>query len=74
MRGLTGLHSLAAPRGDGLAPQLLALLERRALIERAALARIGNADGFEQAGPNPSGANTAPDTNVLPFPRERRRV
>lgn len=75
MLGLNGLHRLAAPRGDGLAPELLALLERRALVDQSAAGHIGRAHGFEQAGPNPSGTAAAvPDTNVLPFPRNRRHV
>ncbi|WP_159585999.1 hypothetical protein [Chelativorans xinjiangense] len=59
------LHQLAAPRGDGLRPELLALLRHRTAIEaNPKVAEIGR-----QAGPSPMPARTAalPD-NVLPFP------
>ncbi|WP_163271916.1 hypothetical protein [Chelativorans alearense] len=59
------LHQLAAPRGDGLRPELLALLRHRTAIEaNPKMAEIGR-----QAGPSPIPALAgALSGNVLPFP------
>lgn len=42
MLSLLALHALAAPRGDGLKPELLALLRRQAQAESGLTARIGS--------------------------------
>jgi len=67
---LTGLHQLAAGRGDGLLPELLALLESRARAAQANVTELGarRGDGFVQAGPHPVAAigGELPD-GVIPF-------
>ncbi|MCT7375287.1 hypothetical protein [Chelativorans salis] len=59
------LHHMAATRGDGLRPELLALLRHRTAIEaNPKVVEIGT-----QAGPSPMPALTgALPGNVLPFP------
>jgi hypothetical protein len=50
-----GLHSLAAPRGDGLRPELLELAARREAPNPANVVEFASRldGGFLQAGPNP---------------------
>lgn len=75
---LTGLHVLAADRGDGLRPELLALLAPReggrfrngAVIELSS--RRGEA--VVQSGPHPRGRPDAPlPEGVLRFPALTKR-
>jgi hypothetical protein len=70
---LTGLHALAASRGDGLRPELLALLKQREAIQASGVSDIaGFREGaFRQAGPNPvrSVSGPLPD-GVLSFLRK----
>ena len=58
MFGYMNLHAIAAARGDGLQPELLALLERRHAHCRCRLmsSRCRIAAPAMQAGPVPSGA------------------
>lgn len=68
MFGYMNLHAIAAARGDGLKPELLALLERRRGI---ALPSNVVALPLERqwAGPGPSGAGmTGLPAGVLAFP------
>lgn len=62
------LHRLAAPRGDGLHPELAALLHRRAAI--AADPTVIEIGYSGQSGPNPA-APEVPEAhgNVVPFPK-----
>lgn len=56
MAGLVALHRLAAARGDGLHPRLLALLEERARLNadpRVVRLDAARHTGFVQAGPCP---------------------
>lgn len=55
MLGLTGLHALAAPRGDGLRQELLELFTQRQQLAAANVEDISVhlAEHFVQAGPNP---------------------
>jgi len=68
---LTGLHAIAARRGDGLRPELLALLRHRETHFNTAIAEISRhrGDDFVQSGPNPQGRTgaTLPE-GVLRFP------
>ncbi|BCH24434.1 hypothetical protein [Mesorhizobium sp. L-8-3] len=75
---LTGLHALAADRGDGLRPELLALLAARqgdrsgggVVVELAS--RRG--DAFTQSGPHPRGLRDAPlPKGVVRFPARTKR-
>lgn len=75
---LTGLHEIAADRGDGLRPELLALLAPRAggrsrdgvVVELSS--RRG--DAFVQSGPHPRGGPDAPlPEGVLRFPTRTKR-
>lgn len=75
---LTGLHVLAADRGDGLRPELLALLAPRegdragdgVVIELSS--RRG--DGVVQSGPHPRSPSDAPlPKGVLRFPTRTKR-
>ncbi|MEI5679309.1 hypothetical protein G6N74_00280 [Mesorhizobium sp. CGMCC 1.15528] len=73
MLPLTGLHSLATSRGDGLRPELLALLRGRENVtaQNSNVVDIGHHQdtGSVQAGPNPVtklGSET-PD-GVIRFP------
>lgn len=52
---LTAFHRLAAARGDGLDPRLLAFLEHRATTIEAnpQVVEFNPANGFVQAGPCP---------------------
>lgn len=75
MSMLPPLHQLAAARGDGLHPKLLALFEERAAV--AALVDIadGRGDRAVQAGPNP--ARSLPQFlpgNVMRFEPEAREA
>jgi hypothetical protein len=55
MTGLIRLHELAKARGDGLRPELLALLRRRSAIEtNPAVVELATARGERCAGPPPS--------------------
>ena len=60
-------YTLAALRGDGLRPELQALLDRVADDPRTELSR--RHDGLLQAGPDPS-AETRP-ANIVPLTRRR---
>jgi hypothetical protein len=65
-----GLHSIAAPRGDGLRQEFLELLTQREAHSAANVEEISMhfAEHFLQAGPNPVGdIGTAASANVLPF-------
>lgn len=65
MLGMLSLDRLAAARGDGLRPELRALLERRAAIETGPAVVALDAG---QAGPNPPAARTLTlGDNVVPF-------
>lgn len=62
-----GLHSLAAPRGDGLRPELLRLAERDLPNPVNVVEFASHLDGgFRQAGPNPAKDGELPP-NVVPF-------
>lgn len=70
---LTGLHMLAADRGDGLRPELLALLapcqgdrSRNGVVVELSSRR---GDAVVQSGPHPRGrSNTPLPEGVLRFP------
>lgn len=64
------MHELATARGDGLRPELLALLRRRAAIENdPAIRELATVEGGQCAGPPPTGAvDGAPPSGVLRFP------
>lgn len=70
---LTGFHAIAADRGDGLRPELLALLRHheRHFGGNEAVVEISRrrGDDFVQSGPNPRGWTDAPlPESVLRFP------
>jgi hypothetical protein len=73
MNGLMRLHTIAAARGDGLRPELVALFRERAntmgadsKIEQFASYRT---DAATQAGPNPvASVNGTMPEGVLMFP------
>jgi hypothetical protein len=71
------LHAIASPRGDGLRPELLRLVEARQALSSSGVVDLcpRQSIGREQAGPHPlgnAGASLAKD--VLLFPgREPRR-
>ena len=70
-----GLHSIAAPRGDGLRQEFLELLTQREAHSAANVEEISMhfAEHFLQAGPNPVGdIGTAASANVLPFSKPDR--
>lgn len=59
---MIGLHKLAAARGDGLVPELLALYRQRALsAERAA------ADAIQAPAAGEISATSAGNDNVIPL-------
>jgi hypothetical protein len=61
-------HSIAALRGDGLRPELQALLDRVAVNPGAEL--VIRDDGMVQAGPNP-----ASESEPISFvPLKRRKI
>lgn len=67
---LLGFHAMAAAQGDGLRPELRALMERRQALENDA--RIADLAGLRgdtvQAGPNPAPAPGAfRPGNVIDF-------
>lgn len=67
---LLGFHAMAAAQGDGLHPELRALMERRQALENDA--RIADLAGLRgdtvQAGPNPTPAPGAfRPGNVIDF-------
>jgi hypothetical protein len=64
------MHELAMARGDGLRPELLALLRRRAAIENdPAITELDAIRGGLCAGPPPLGSATSEtSTGVLRFP------
>lgn len=73
MPPLVLLHALAAPRGDGLRPELLALFEHRAAVAggepRITELCRHRADFVVQSGPNPGLAAAAPlPEGVVRFP------
>ena len=71
MLGLTGLHALAAPRGDGLRQELLELFTQRQQLAAANVEDIfvHLAEHFVQAGPNPVPPSIDADASgVLIFP------
>jgi hypothetical protein len=67
---LTGLHLVAARRGDGLRQEFLEFLVMRDALCAANVEEIGIhlAEHFSQAGPNPVGAvGDGTREDVLPF-------
>ena len=65
MFGLTKMHELAAARGDGLRAELLDHFEERQRTIAANVARLhGRVD---QAGPNPTLAESELPEGVVPF-------
>lgn len=72
MLALTGLHALAAPRGDGLRLELLELLVQRQQLTAGNVEDMSAhlAEHFIQAGPNPARpVGDTPPAGVLPFAR-----
>ena len=69
MNGLTRLHAIAAARGDGLRPELLALFQRQYETARHPNVVVLQPHDRTQAGPSPVGIGTTdlPD-GVLAFP------
>jgi hypothetical protein len=71
MTSFLSFHAAAAARGDGLRPELLALLTRSAAAPHPALAT--RPDGMIQSGPDPAPAEAAGEqANVVRFPEVRR--
>ncbi len=67
---LTGLHDLAARRGDGLRPELLALLKERQALRASGVTDMADRrdGGIRQAGPNPARSVAEPlPEGVLAF-------
>ena len=73
---MIGLHKLAAQNGDGLVPELYALLTRRAeMLESANVTAFPVASARPPArttGFEPVEAHQARNDNVLAFPAPRR--
>lgn len=69
MNGMTRLHAIAAMRGDGLRPELLALFEQRQQVSLQPNVIELKPHNRDCAGPGPLGADLAalPDS-VLAFP------
>ncbi len=69
MNALTRLHTIAAARGDGLRPELLALFQRQHETSRHPNVVVLQPQDRTQAGPSPVGIGTTdlPD-GVLAFP------
>jgi hypothetical protein len=67
MKPLLIFHAVAAARGDGLRPELLAALARTAALPHSGM--TVRSDGMVQSGPDPA-SNQAAD--VMPFPRPKR--
>lgn len=66
MIGLTRLHELAAHNGDGLRPEFLDLMRRRASIEADPAVVELPSDGWRSAGPPPMpGSQAAMPAGVL---------
>jgi hypothetical protein len=72
MFGLAKLHPLAAQRGDGLLPELLALFDERQQ-RLAPDSNVTEIHAIGQAGPNPAGRLTGdlPENVVLFRPGRR---
>jgi hypothetical protein len=81
MSSIRKFHSIAAPCGDGLRPELQALFERLAVDPHSEL--FARADGMVQSGPDPV-AEQAPraqgphqvrtsDRDSTPHPLQRRK-
>jgi hypothetical protein len=70
MSGLIRLHELATARGDGLRPELLALLRRRSAIENdPAVIELATARDERSAGLPPTASlSPIPAEGVLRFP------
>ena len=70
-----GLHSIAAPRSEGLRQEFLELFTQREAHSAANVEEISMhfAEHFLQAGPNPVGdIGTAASATVLPFSKPDR--
>ena len=70
MLPFTGLHALAARRGDGLRQEFLELFALREALGTANVEEVAAhcAEHFSQAGPNPIGeVGVALPEGVLPF-------
>jgi hypothetical protein len=65
MPSFLSLHALAAKRGDGLRPDLLALLERAATAPSGEVTR---ADGMVQSGPDPVSGRPPPSSAAVGHP------
>lgn len=65
MTSFLSLHAAAAARGDGLRPELLALLARVAAAPQAAL--TPRPDSMIQSGPDPASTTGAEHHVVLPL-------
>jgi hypothetical protein len=73
MTSLVNFHALAAARGDGLRPELRALLERAAAVPPRSVLTV-RSDGMVQSGPDPMSAEIKKEPgNVLLFPRASAR-
>lgn len=69
-----GLHSLAAPRGDGLRREILELFAEREALGAANAEELSThrAGQFCQAGPNPVGRLATTAENVVPFRKTKQ--
>lgn len=70
MTCLISFHAAAAARGDGLCPELLAVLARNAVSPHSNAAV--RSDGMTQSGPDPASSQvTRKSADVVPFPRPK---
>jgi hypothetical protein len=68
MTSFLSFHAAAAARGDGLRPELLAVLERVGTAPHSAFTM--RPDGMIQSGPDPASTEVAgKHTNVVLFPQ-----
>jgi len=71
MTSLLSFHAAAAARGDGLRPELLAVLARTALSPHSKMTM--RSDGMIQSGPDPASSQIAvKSAELVPFPRPKR--